>query len=74
MKWLFHFLKRRGGRSYDSSGELQWQDCASACLQGNPDIPIQINLDSSAFTNWAHSEGFVPSSKEEKTQGKMSVY
>lgn len=54
MKWLFHFVKCRGGLSCDSSGELQLLASASACLQGNPDIPFQINLDSSAFINRAH--------------------
>jgi len=50
-KWLFHFLKRRGGLPNDSPGELQWAASPSVCLQGNPDIPFQIHLDSSAFIN-----------------------
>lgn len=73
MKWLFHFLKRRGGLSCDSSGELQWLASASACLQGNPDVPFQINLDSSAFINRAHSGGFIPSCEGRKKDTGQNV-
>lgn len=73
MKCLFHFWKCQGGLSCDSSGELQCLASASACLQGNPDIPFQINLDRSAFINRAHCRSLIHLRGGKKTQGKMSV-
>lgn len=47
--------------------QLRW---AAACLQGNPDIPFQINLNSSAFINRAHGGGFILSSRGKKDTGQ----
>lgn len=70
---LFHFTTCRDGLSCDGSGELQWRASDSACLQGNPDIPFQINLDSSAFINRAHSGGFNSSFRREKKNTGQNV-
>lgn len=70
MKCLFGFWKCRGGLFRCCAGELQWLAPASVCLQGNPNIPFQINLDRSAFINRAHSRGFIHLAREEKDTGR----
>jgi len=72
MKWLFHLSTCRRILFCDSPGELRWQALSSACLQGNRNIPSQINLDSSTSINRARSGGFIP--PPGVSQAKISVH
>lgn len=76
-EWHFHFSECRGGPllswlqvSYNGSLPPRRVSKATPPAPHTPSgIPFQINLDSSAFINLAHGEGFIPSSRERKDMG-----